>query len=297
MNVKSLLRSLTPPLLYNALHLARMRLAPTTEYAIGGHVIQIPADHNLPAFQGVHRLYDRFLPVLCSKLAPAGVIVDVGANVGDTVAAIMHACSNPIIAIEGHEAYFNLLTANLERIDPERRVTPVQALVGTGLQSGTLVATRGTATLAVGGSTRLRKLDDILAGSIDKIALLKVDTDGFDADVISSGIRMIKESQPILFWEGGTSGAIAFESMYEKIAGVGYDMLWIFYNFGNLILSECSIKELKDFDRYIASMYRHRCTTAIYYVDVLASTSKTICQAREAIVRYRAEFIEIALLK
>lgn len=132
MKLKSWLRSLTPPLLYQALHVARMKIAPTAQYAIGKHVISIPGDHNLPAFQGAHRLYDRFLPVLCSKLPTSGIIVDVGANIGDTVAAVMQVCSNPIIAIEGHRPYFDLLRANLDRIDAERRVTALEALVGTG---------------------------------------------------------------------------------------------------------------------------------------------------------------------
>jgi hypothetical protein len=140
----------------------------------------------------------------------------------------------------------------------------------------------------------MRSLDDILANWLDQVVLLKVDTDGFDADVISSGMSMIETSQLMLFWEGGTSDAIAFESMYEKLAAAGYDRFWIFDNFGNLILNECGTKELKDFDRYVASQYRHHCTRTIFYIDVLASTSKTIVEARIAIAKYRREFIEIS---
>ncbi len=292
-NMKSLVRSVTPPLIYQAMHDVKTRFSRKTEYKIGRHTITIPADHNLPAFQTVHRLYDRFLPVLCSQLPPVGIIVDVGANIGDTTAAIMQTCTNPIVAIEGHLPYFEILRANLARIDGDRRVTPIHALVGTGAHTGTLIANRGTAALDSSGSDQMRSLDDILANTLDQVAVLKVDTDGFDADVILSGMTMIKASQPLLFWEGGTSEAVAFEVMYDKIAAVGYDQFWIFDNFGNLILSECGIKELKDFDRYIASLYRHRCTVAICYVDILASTPRTAVQARDAIAKYRREFIEI----
>jgi FkbM family methyltransferase len=263
------------------------------QYEVGQHVITLPGDHNLPPFQGAHRLYDRFLPVLCSQLPPVGVIVDVGANVGDTIAAIIQTCTNQIIAIEGYLPYFEILRGNLAVVDLDRRVTAIHTLVGSGVQIGSLVADGGTATFHNRGSARMQSLDDVLANWLDQVVLLKVDTDGWDADVISSGMAMIKASRPMLFWEGGTSGAIAFESMYEKLAAAEYDLFWIFDNFGNLMLCECGIEELKYVDRYVASQYNHSCTRTIYYVDVLASTSKTAAEARSAIAKYRREFIEI----
>ena len=292
-HMKALLRSLTPPILYKAMHDAKMLLPRATKYRIGEHVIAIPADHNLPIFQEAHRLYDRFLPVLCSQFPPNGVIVDVGANVGDTVAAIMQTCANPIVAIEGHLPYFDILRANLEAIDPQHRVTPLNALVGTGAKAGTLVAHRGTATLDVSGSGAMQSLDALLAQWRERVLLIKVDTDGFDADVLLSGTATLKASQPLLFWEGGTTGARSFASMYDTIAATGYEFFWVFDNFGNLMQSECGTKELKDFDRYVESLYNHRCTGSISYVDVLASTLKTMPIARAAIEKYRRENIEI----
>ena len=291
--MKALWRSLTPPIVYEAMHEIKTRLTRPTNYKVGEHLITIPADHNLPVFQGAHRLYDRFLPVLCSHLPSTGVIVDVGANIGDTIAAVMQTCSNPIIAIEGHLPYFEILRDNLSKIDPNNRVTPIHALVGTGAHKGSLVAGGGTATLDNSGAGQMRALDELLANWLDQVVLLKVDTDGFDADVILSGMGMIEASRPMLFWEGGTAGAITFESMYEKIAATGYDRFWIFDNFGNLMLSECGTKELKDFDRYIASVHRHRCTLAICYVDVLASSQNNLATARAAIAKYRSDYIEI----
>jgi len=291
--MKSLLRSLTPPLIYEALRHLKQRISPTTKYRIAGRVIIVPSDHDLPAFQAAHRLYDRFLPVLCSQLPPTGVIVDVGANVGDTIAAIIPTCTNRIVAIEGHLPYFEILRDNLSVIDPDRRATPIHALLGTGSRTGSLIANRGTATLRNGGSGQMRTLDEILENWLDQVILLKVDTDGFDADVICSGMEMIKASRPILFWEGCTSDPAPFEIMYGKLAAAEYDRFWIFDNFGNLMLSECGTKELIDVDRYVASQYRHNCTRTLFYVDVLASTAKTVVEARNAIAKYRREFIEI----
>ena len=293
--MKALLRSLTPPLLYKAMHDIKMRFPQPAEYRIGEHVIAIPADHNLPAFQAAHRLYDRFLPVLCAQLPANGVIVDVGANVGDTISAIMQTCPNPIIAIEGHPPYFDMLCANLKKIDPDQRVTPIQTLVGTGKQTGTLVPTRGTAVLDTSGTGHMQTLDEVLSSWRTQIRLLKVDTDGFDADVILSGLSVIDASKPILYWEGGTTGARSFGGMYDKIADIGYEQFWIFDNFGNLVLSECGIKELKEFDRYVESQHKHRCTPTFSYVDILGANQGSLVSARSAVEKYRSEYIEINL--
>lgn len=290
--MKALLKSLTPPLVYDAARSIRMRFSRPIEYRIGRDLITIPPDHDLPVYQAAHRLYDRFLPVLCSHLSPAGVIVDVGANVGDTVAAIMQTCTNPIVAIEGYLPYFRMLRSNLVKIDPDHRVTSIQALVGTGRQTGALVASHGTAVLSNIGSSKTRALDEVLSNWLDQVVLLKVDTDGFDADVILSGMDMIRASQPMLFWEGGTVDNSLSGKLYEELMIAGYNHFWAFDNFGNLLLSECSVKNLHDLDLYVASQYSHRCTRTFFYIDVLASTDRTAIIAQDAIANYRSKFVE-----
>jgi len=262
-------------------------------YSIGCHALSLPFDHHLPKFQARHRLYDRFLPVLCAQLPKSGLIVDVGANVGDTVAAILQTCANPIIAIEGHLPYFEILKANLAKIDEKHRVTAVYALAGTTKKIGPLAANIGSSAFDPNNELRMQAIDEILVASLRDVALLKVDTDGYDDDVILSGMGMIEASQPLLFWEGGTTGATAFEGMYKNIEAFGYEQFWVFDNFGNLILEECRVKELKSLDRYIASLHNHKCSVGINYIDVLASTPKTLGQARAAILEYRCKFIEI----
>jgi FkbM family methyltransferase len=292
-NVKALLKSLAPPAIYEAMHKIKMRVMPPIQYRIGEHLITLPFGHPLPTWQSKHKLYDRFLPVLCSHILSDGIIVDIGANVGDTVVAIMQTCTNPIIAIEYHLPYFVMLRDNLAKIDPDHRVTSIQALVGSGSHIGALVASHGLATLSNSGSSQFKSLDDILKNWLGQIALIKVDTDGFDADVILSGMDTITSSQPMLFWESGTVDAVSFKNMYEKIATTGYNRFWVFDNFGNLMLRECGVKILNDLDLYVESQYKYKCDRSFFYFDVLAATDKTAIIARDAVAHYRKKFIEI----
>ncbi|MEI7464384.1 MAG: hypothetical protein WCJ87_03490 [Burkholderiales bacterium] len=50
--------------------------------------ILMPKNHRLAEYKKRHRLYDQFLPHLARYLPTGGVVVDIGANVGDTLAAM-----------------------------------------------------------------------------------------------------------------------------------------------------------------------------------------------------------------
>ena len=74
---------LTPPILVRALRRFRNRNELNSAQVIAQSKAQ-------------HRLYDRFLPVLCRHIPP-GWIVDVGANVGTTAKGMAKECDNPIL--------------------------------------------------------------------------------------------------------------------------------------------------------------------------------------------------------
>jgi FkbM family methyltransferase len=196
-------------------------------------------------------------------------------------------------AVEAHPVYYEILRRNIDRMGQNQRVKAVQALIGRGECSGALIASNGTAKLETthSGTCVTHRLDYVLEDYRD-VALIKVDTDGFDFDVLMSGINTIKRTQPLLFWEGGTTDTGKFKQLYEDLSAIGYSSFWVFDNFGNLIVEECSIKYLADFDRYVGSQYKFECTRTIHYTDVLASTEKTVEMAISAVAKYRRELIE-----
>ena len=56
--------------------------------AHAGYQLCLPKDHLLPHYQREHRLYDRFLPFVARALPAGTAAIDVGANCGDTLAAM-----------------------------------------------------------------------------------------------------------------------------------------------------------------------------------------------------------------
>jgi FkbM family methyltransferase len=275
----------------------------TKQYKIGEHTVLLNREHLLPEYQSRHRLYDRFLPILCKQFAhPDLWIIDVGANVGDTAVAVAQACRNPILCIEGDDLFFDLLKHNVDLLfgKREQRVRCVKAIVGSGRVSGFLKSdgtTAGLASIEAGGR-RAIALDDLLStvgAPTTAIALIKVDTDGYDCDVILSAQTILTASRPAIFWENYFSTIEQMrdlEILYQKLFDTGYHYFWVFDNYGNLMLRECSPNNIVDLNEYVWSQEFHGCTRSIFYTDVLAVTDDKLAHAREAIAIFRLSEIK-----
>jgi hypothetical protein len=86
-------------------------------YSYKDFSIELPAGHNLPLFQKLHPQYDNFLPMLVRHIPGSSCVVDVGANVGDTLAGMVEENSSlQYICIEADESFYHLLIKNIRRI-------------------------------------------------------------------------------------------------------------------------------------------------------------------------------------
>jgi FkbM family methyltransferase len=244
-------------------------------------------------------LFDRFLPVLASNLDREEVIIDVGANVGDTVIALAQNCLNPILAIEPSDIFFAYLANNLRRLSSEerQRISTVKQLVGTGLLSGELVhSTRGTAGVSLNDAPTFSTHTplDSLVDDVSRVLLLKVDTDGFDFDVIQSARKILSESEPILFWENQVSDQFqydGFNGLCSLLQGEGYESIYVFDNYGNILLEEVGIQAMRGINSYLLSMAKLNCQRTFWYVDVLATTKRHAEISRRAVRQFRIEWI------
>ncbi|UEG50420.1 FkbM family methyltransferase [Ferruginibacter lapsinanis] len=286
-----------PPIIFNIYK--KIRSTKAGRYKIGKYEIDIPPNFALPAIQKAHRLYDRFLPVLAKNLSHDKLIIDVGANIGDTTISMLQNCTNPIVCFEPSDIFFDYLKRNLNKLSPTDagRVDTFKQLVGTGNLSGGLNHhAAGTATLQLSESqTTITHIPlDKLIDDSSNVILLKVDTDGFDFDVIKSAEKILSNSEPILFWENEISEDFqyeGFETLYTLLIKKGYKYIYIFDNFGNLMVEESTFEVLKDINAYVYSMKKNNCTRTIYYTDILAVTEKNHSFVKNAILEYKKAWI------
>ena len=85
----------------------------------GDYKIIIPKRHPLRAILSKHKNYDLFLPLTTSLLGAEDTIIDVGANIGDTLVRICaENSSSKIICFEPIQKYFEYISKNIE-INPQ----------------------------------------------------------------------------------------------------------------------------------------------------------------------------------
>lgn len=242
-----------------------------------------PPDHQLQTFRAVHPFYDRRLPVLArivSEHAPDESFVDVGANIGDTIAlARLAGATMPTIAIDASVTYCKYLWANLER-SPALfgDVRFVWGYVGSAGASGQVALGAGTASSS--GTVKGEMTENAPGVRLAKVAedrkisLLKTDTDGFDQDIIGTELEFLREKGPILWMESQTESAAdeaKWRTLIGSMAGQWTKMI-LFDNFGFAIaagdtrdLADRAIN-LMTYARRQRELRNYRPT--LYYLDI-----------------------------
>lgn len=268
------------------------------KYSIGKYQLNIPNNHPLPQYQKSNRLYDRFLPVLVKYLNSDKIIIDVGANVGDTTIAMIQNCKNLIYSIEPSESFYPYLEINIKRLisSDKVRVKCINKFIGTGDFNGNLLHSKGTASVTTTRNSNVinyKTLDSIIEENKD-VELIKVDTDGYDFDVLKSSENILLKSEPILYWENQMFEDFqiqGFNDLYEFLQKIGYKYVYIFDNFGNLIIEESDFETLKQINSYVLSMDKNQSTRTFFYTDILASTERNYSTAKKAILEYKKNWL------
>jgi len=270
------------------------------KYSIGKYRLNIPNNHPLPQYQKSNRLYDRFLPVLVKYLNSDKIIIDVGANVGDTTIAMIQNCKNPIYSIEPSESFYPYLEKNIKKLisSDKERVKCINKFIGTGDFNGQLLHSEGTAsvtTASISNVINYKTLDSIIEDDTD-VELIKVDTDGYDFDVLKSSENILFKSEPILYWENQMFEDFqiqGFNDLYKLLQKIGYKYIYIFDNFGNLIIEESDFEILKQINSYVLSMDRNQSTRTFFYTDILASTERNYSTVKKAILEYKKDWLPL----
>lgn len=239
------------------------------DYKIGDYTLKLPPGHWLPKYQNTYSLYDRFLPVLAKYLSSNKTIIDVGANIGDTTIAVMQTCKNPIIAFEPDEVFYSYLVKNISSLPvPEQnRIKIYKEFIGTG---------------------HCVPLDHLIPDT--DIVLLKVDVDGFDWDVLNSAGAILSRSEPVLFWENDITTdkqLQKFTELYGQLIKRGYRYLYIFDNFGNLMMRKTDYESLNEINNYLHTLRKTGSPLPFYYTDVLAVTERYHNQVTKAVCEYQ----------
>jgi FkbM family methyltransferase len=234
-----------------------------------------PADHRLDHYRQKHPLYDRRLPRLVRLIgehSPGSTVIDVGANIGDTVALCrLEGADVRFLAVEASLTYLKYLLINRERL-PElfSEVEPVWRFVGRSDGAAELQLRHGTAHRVDGrgGSNAFESaaratLEEIAASfghDPREISLVKLDTDGFDHLILEGELEFLSQTRPVL-WAEAETWRPEDEEAWDRIlraAEETWPYLVAFDNFGFACLAGRTAKKRKSCIDLMGYARRHR---------------------------------------
>jgi methyltransferase, fkbM family len=265
---------------------------PMRYYEIDGFQMDMGEGHMLSLNQNNCPMYDRFVPFL-GRLADEKMkrmgqdencwIIDIGANVGDTVAGFIRHTRAEVVCVEPTKKFMLLLQKNIAAMEPvySKRIHIVRAYIAQN-------HTENYVSSVVGGTAVKKKVEEAACSEAptltipdllqqekilpEKLALVKVDTDGYDSECIMSFRGVLSQISPLLFWENqiDTDAQMnKFVEMVSYLADNSYTEFFVFDNFGNYL---CCVdaENLKKINCYLGRIL-HQCSPRSFcYVDVLA---------------------------
>lgn len=221
---------------------------PNVTYRIGRVALKMPLSHQLPYYRTTYPQYSSNIGRIASAVQqkyPDLTMVDIGANIGDTVAIVRVETEIPILSIEGAPAYLALLNENLRTL---RDVEIEAAFLDSspGPLSASLRMSDGTGHLALReepeAELSVTTLDDVLLRHprFASSKLTKSDTDGMDCQILSGARRHLMEARPVLFFEydpdlTARAGADA-SAVFDLLDATGYRHVLVYENTGDLLL-------------------------------------------------------------
>jgi FkbM family methyltransferase len=258
----------------------------------------MPLSHRLPEFLQNHPLYDSLLRRLADFVRStrgALVCIDVGANIGDSIAACYPQSADHFLAIEPHQKYAAYLRKNWEGHPGVRLCYSICSsddsnmdllLVQQGSSAHLATANQGAC------STRSATLDTLSQEEPFKSQtnLIKIDTDGHDFAVLLGARSLISRTRPSILFECDflrkQDYAELVSTVFTSLARDGYSQLILYDNLGHLF----GVLPLSNTDGFEALLRYARQRRAFYW-DALAIPA----EYSEVFYRRETDFAEAAI--
>lgn len=111
------------------------------QHIIDGFSIKLNDEHMLDVYQSKLPMYDRFVPylgIIADMFSNGGnesIVVDIGANVGDTVAGFIRHTRANVICVEPTDKFYDLCKENIANFGEEysKRISLVQAYISSDM--------------------------------------------------------------------------------------------------------------------------------------------------------------------
>jgi len=174
---------------------------------VGKYSIQMPGNNTLSRTYALYPDFNSIIGRLAasiSKKYPEMTVVDIGANVGDTIAIVKSVVEVPVIGIEGDEVTFSFLKQNAQQFSNvslinsflgDRKQELKVELESSGANTTVIPSAVGSKVIA------FKTLDEVLnKGFNDRvIKLIKLDIEGFDTIFCRGAYNRTRKNRRLFF--------------------------------------------------------------------------------------------------
>lgn len=273
-------------------------------YKIDGFNIELSKHHMLPIHQHNYCYYDRVLPAivaLSNRKNSASWVIDIGANVGDTLFSMLKHTTANLLCIEPDLDFYKILEKNVATLNEQykKKVYCLNAFVVSDTSENIKLEKKlGTAhkvkTDSINDHTPPSlQLKDIISQygiAPDSIDLIKVDTDGYDWECLISLGPLLQEIDGYIYWEnqldkGSIKQQKGYQQLIDYLKAADYECFFCFDNFGNYLASGDS-EFLLEINNYLDRLNEKKTARTFYYVDVLACKKDKVSQVKEMLQQF-----------
>lgn len=270
---------------------------PICELPINGIKLKLALSHQLPKYLVKYPHYDK-LPIRLSHFIHEKNIgfncIDIGANIGDTIALLYKNPDDFIIAVEPNPKFNTLLTQNW---CANQNIIILDILCSSvdGDSNFIISEKNGTASViqANDGLKLISKTVDTLWKqyfSNKKINLLKIDTDGHDLHILMGAKEMLLSDKPVILFEcamfDNDNYAVDCLAVFEQLKYCGYHYFLAYDNFGYL-MGKYSLSEPQAFMNLIF----YQLTSEFHYFDLVVMSDDDINSYYGNEIEYYLSFI------
>lgn len=255
---------------------------------VHGRDLIMPLSHVLPLYLHELPFYDR-LPARLAGFLKAKLntvkCIDVGANIGDTIAAFKastgaedkHSDPDIFLAVEPSPRFRRCLNLNWGN-DQSVIILPYICSSSEGDTTASINESKGTASIDFSNTASSNHDEKFQKRTIDSIVnqykqfgdlnILKIDTDGHDFDVLAGAKDFILRSQPFIYFEVDSFSNPKFVedclNTLEFLCEAGYKRIFIYDNYGYLM----GVFDSDDVS-CIKKLLFYKLTKKSYYFDFL----------------------------
>ena len=249
---------------------ARRRLArpdPVLTCWYEGHEFHYPANSLLGQYMTAGGWDTGLRPILEALVAADAEIAEVGSNIGASLLQMKLARPTArFVLFEPSSRFLPILRRNIEA-NGWSDVIVEEAVLASAVETRRLFTNASTASVVTAdydghdflfaSSFRTTTLDIYFAGA-ERLDFLKVDTDGFDYDVLLGGRATLKRLKPVLYFEFDRKliarTGRSPESLLSYLGELGYDDMLVLSNDGEALgvgRDAAEVMRLADRDLYV----------------------------------------------